>query len=127
MNLRWALDRLRSGLSPLPAPARADAARAMAAGICEDDVATCRRIGEAGAGLIEAAAAREGVTVYCAGVARNDEGDLVTAGGRVLNVVGRGATIAEARERAFAAIDDIHFDGMHVRRDIAAAAAEVSW
>ncbi|MEZ5253939.1 MAG: phosphoribosylamine--glycine ligase [Microthrixaceae bacterium] len=76
---------------------------------------------------IEAAAAREGVTVYCAGVARNDEGDLVTAGGRVLNVVGRGATIAEARERAFAAIDDIHFDGMHVRRDIAAAAAEASW
>lgn len=76
---------------------------------------------------IEAAAAREGVTVYCAGVARNDEGDLVTAGGRVLNVVGRGATIAEARERAFAAIDDIQFDGMHVRRDIAAAAAEASW
>lgn len=76
---------------------------------------------------IEAAAAREGVTVYCAGVARHDEGDLVTAGGRVLNVVGRGATIAEARERAFAAIDDIHFDGMHVRRDIAAAAAEASW
>jgi methylthioribose-1-phosphate isomerase len=65
VNLRWALDRLRSGLSPLPAPARADAARAMAAGICEDDVATCRRIGEAGAGLIEAAAARKpGETVH---------------------------------------------------------------
>lgn len=72
---------------------------------------------------IEAASARDGVTVFCAGVARNDDGDLVTAGGRVLNVVGRGATISEARERAFAAVADIQFDGMHVRNDIAARAA----
>ena len=69
------------------------------------------------------AEALEGVTVFCAGVAHNDAGDLVTAGGRVLNVVGRGATIAEARDRAFAGVSRIHFEGMHVRRDIAAKAA----
>lgn len=72
------------------------------------------------------AEALEGVTVFCAGVARNEAGDLVTAGGRVLNVVGRGATIAEARTRAFAGVSKIHFEGMHVRQDIAAKAAEAA-
>ncbi|MHB2166758.1 S-methyl-5-thioribose-1-phosphate isomerase [Alsobacter sp. R-9] len=52
VNLRWALDRLRGGLAPLPPAARRDAAWAMAADICDDDVETCRRIGEAGAALI---------------------------------------------------------------------------
>jgi methylthioribose-1-phosphate isomerase len=65
VNLRWALDRLIIGLAPLPPSERARAARAMAADICEDDVETCRRIGEAGAALIEAAAAKKpGETVH---------------------------------------------------------------
>ncbi len=59
VNLRWALDRLRSGLGGLAPSQRPAAAWAMAAEICEDDVETCRRIGEAGAGLIEAVAARK--------------------------------------------------------------------
>jgi phosphoribosylamine--glycine ligase len=49
---------------------------------------------------------------------------LVTAGGRVLNVTGRGATIAEARDRAYAAVDHISYRGKTVRRDIARRAAE---
>ena len=58
-----------------------------------------------------------------AGTTRQD-GQIVTAGGRVLNVTALGATIGEARARAYDAIDRIHFDGAHYRRDIAARVAE---
>lgn len=71
---------------------------------------------------IEAARSRDGVEVFCAGVAPGDDGGLVTAGGRVLNVCGRGATLAEARDRAYAAVGDIEFDGKTFRTDIALAA-----
>jgi phosphoribosylamine--glycine ligase len=50
--------------------------------------------------------------------------DVVTAGGRVLNVTALGATPAEARERAYEAADRIDFDGKQLRRDIAARAVE---
>jgi phosphoribosylamine--glycine ligase len=73
---------------------------------------------------VEAADALEGVTVFHAGTARDADGRLVTAGGRVLTVTGTGATIAEARERAYAGIEMIDFEGAHWRRDIAARAAE---
>jgi phosphoribosylamine--glycine ligase len=53
------------------------------------------------------------------------EGDsVVTAGGRVLNVTGLGDDPGQARERAYGAAERISFDGMQMRRDIAAAAAE---
>ena len=58
------------------------------------------------------------VKVFHAGTARDKQGDLVTAGGRVLNVVGLGATLPEAREKALAACDLIRFDGKQLRRDI---------
>ena len=48
---------------------------------------------------------------------------LVTAGGRVLGVSALGDDIADARARAYAAVDLIAFDGMQRRTDIAAAAA----
>ena len=51
-------------------------------------------------------------------------GRLVTAGGRVLNVTGIGASPAEARERAYDAAEKIQFDGKQMRRDIAARAVE---
>jgi phosphoribosylamine--glycine ligase len=51
-------------------------------------------------------------------------GEVVTAGGRVLNVTALGATPAEARERAYASADRIDFDGKQLRRDIAARAVE---
>ena len=63
----------------------------------------------------------ERVEVTHAGTARTDEG-IVTAGGRVLNVTGLGATAAQARERAYAAADLIEFEGKQMRTDIAARA-----
>ena len=65
-----------------------------------------------------------GVSVFCAGVGSDGGGRLVTAGGRVLDVTATGATIAEARERAYAAVSRIHWPGMHHRTDIAADAAK---
>jgi phosphoribosylamine--glycine ligase len=58
-----------------------------------------------------------GVAVYHAGTARRS-GQLVTAGGRVLTVVGRDAGFAEAISRAYAAVLKIRFDGMQYRHDI---------
>ena len=58
-----------------------------------------------------------GVSVYHAGTARRS-GDLITAGGRVLTVVGRGADFAEAVACAYAGVQQISFDGMHYRTDI---------
>lgn len=72
---------------------------------------------------IDEARAIDGVTVFCAGVALDDVGRLVTAGGRVLNVCGRGPTISVARERAYAGVSAISWPGMHYRTDIAASAA----
>ena len=78
--------------------------------------------GHAISGLDEAA--REpGVVLFHAGTKRRPDGVFETAGGRVLGVTARGATLAAARERAYAACDRIRFDAMHLRRDIAARAA----
>jgi phosphoribosylamine---glycine ligase len=66
---------------------------------------------------VDAAAAIAGVDIYHAGTALN-EGQLVTAGGRVLTVVGRGDDYTEAIARAYAGVLQISFDGMQFRRDI---------
>jgi phosphoribosylamine--glycine ligase len=66
---------------------------------------------------IEAAEAA-GALVFHAGTALRGE-RLVTNGGRILNVTARGETVAEARERAYAATELITFPGMRYRRDIA--------
>jgi phosphoribosylamine--glycine ligase len=67
---------------------------------------------------IEAAEKVPGVTVFHAGTARHGSGALLAAGGRVLAVTALGATLAEARERAYLGIDAIDYaDGFH-RRDI---------
>jgi phosphoribosylamine--glycine ligase len=67
----------------------------------------------------------EGVTVFHAGTALRD-GDLVAAGGRVLNVCARAPTLAQARERAYAAIAHIDWpEGFH-RTDIGWRALSVS-
>jgi len=71
-------------------------------------------------GVEEAAELAE---VTHAGTARRD-GELVTAGGRVLNVTGLGAGPAAARDRAYDAARRISFDGMQIRTDIAARAVE---
>jgi phosphoribosylamine---glycine ligase len=71
---------------------------------------------------LEAAGARAEVTH--AGTARNADGQIVTAGGRVLNVTALGADAASAREAAYAAADMIHFEGRQMRRDIALKVAQ---
>jgi phosphoribosylamine--glycine ligase len=65
-----------------------------------------------------------GVYVYHAATEEED-GRFYTAGGRVLNVVGTGPSIIEARARAYAAVEQIHFEGMHYRTDIALEAIEL--
>ena len=75
---------------------------------------------------VERARSLEGVTVFCAGVGHPDDpsmppGSLVTAGGRVLNVCGRGPDVATARNRAYEAVRCISWPGMTYRTDIAAA------
>jgi phosphoribosylamine---glycine ligase len=72
-------------------------------------------------GLEDAAAT--GAEVLHAGTAR-DDGEFVTAGGRVLNVTALGPTPDAARDRAYDAARRISFDGMQMRTDIAARAVE---
>ena len=67
---------------------------------------------------IEDAEAMEGVTVYHAGTALREDGALVTAGGRVINVTALGATFEAARDLAYEACGKIDFEGKTLRRDI---------
>jgi phosphoribosylamine---glycine ligase len=59
----------------------------------------------------------EDVQVFHAGT-REENGHLVTAGGRVLTIVGGGATFEDAIARAYAGVSQVSFEGMHYRRDI---------
>jgi len=68
-------------------------------------------------------AAAELAEVTHAGTAERD-GEILTAGGRVLNVTALGASPAEARDRAYDAAARIEFEGMQMRSDIAARAVE---
>ena len=73
--------------------------------------------GDVISGLDEAA--RDGVEVTHAGTARREDGAIVTAGGRVLNVTALGPTPAAARDGAYAAARRIDFAGRQLRGDIA--------
>ena len=66
---------------------------------------------------IEEAEKQDDVVVFHAGTAIKD-GQVVTAGGRVLNVTAAGSTLDEALNKAYSAAKLIHFDGMHYRTDI---------
>jgi phosphoribosylamine--glycine ligase len=66
---------------------------------------------------IDAAETREGIRVFHSGTAERN-GKLVTAGGRVLGVTSTAADLATAVARAYAAVGDVTFEGMHFRRDI---------
>lgn len=67
---------------------------------------------------LEEAQDLDGVTVFHAGTALNPDGELITAGGRVLNVVALGDTFEEARNRAYEACELIKFEGVQYRSDI---------
>lgn len=66
-----------------------------------------------------------GALVFHAGTAMRD-GQLVTSGGRILNVTGVGDTLEEARSRAYEACELVSFDGARFRSDIAAKAVNVA-
>jgi phosphoribosylamine--glycine ligase len=91
----------------------------LAAGGYPDDPETGVAIGG-----VEVAGAT-GALVFHAGTALR-HGELVSAGGRVLNVVGTGHSVAEAREQAYAAVEQIDFPGSQYRTDVAARAVHVA-
>jgi len=59
------------------------------------------------------------IVVFHAGTKLGDNGQILTSGGRVLTVMARGKTLNEAREKVYANISRIHFEGCHYRKDIA--------
>jgi phosphoribosylamine--glycine ligase len=121
------LPRLRADLAPVLLAASTDGLRrapdltvsddphvgvVLASGGYPDHVETGKRI----AGL-DRAAAMDDVHVFHAAT-RRDGDHLVTSGGRVLTIVGRGTSVRSAIDRAYAGVDAVSFEGMHVRRDI---------
>ena len=76
-----------------------------------------------GRAIVGLAEAEHEAQVFHAGTVRQGT-DLVTAGGRVLTVVGRGHTYEQAIARAYAGVSKIHFDGMQYRRDIGRRAVQ---
>src|SRR5439155_1044537 len=63
--------------------------------------------------------ASSNIVVFHAGTARNSNGELVTAGGRVINVTATGPSVESARKDAYSVIGkSVHFGGMHYRTDI---------
>jgi phosphoribosylamine---glycine ligase len=124
------LPRLRTDLAGLFLAAREPGGLAAAAAEFDDSWAVTVVLASAGYpessskgdvihGLAEAA---EIADVTHAGTAERG-GEIVTAGGRVLNVTALGTSPAEARDRAYDAAGRISFEGMQVRTDIAARAA----
>ncbi|HEX7280376.1 MAG TPA: phosphoribosylamine--glycine ligase [Solirubrobacterales bacterium] len=125
------LPRMRSDLAELFLAAREPGGLAGAAAEFGDDWAVTVVL--ASAGYPESSsmgdvihgleAAAEVAEVTHAGTAESG-GEIVTAGGRVLNVTGLGSSPAEARDRAYDAASRISFEGMQVRTDIATRAVE---
>jgi phosphoribosylamine--glycine ligase len=72
---------------------------------------------------VEAASAIPGVQVFHAATTQRD-GALVTAGGRVLTVVGRASSYSRAMDLAYQGVAEIQFDGMQYRRDIGRSVRE---
>jgi phosphoribosylamine--glycine ligase len=70
---------------------------------------------------LQDAAKLEDVQIFHAGT-RHVDGEIKTAGGRVLAVTALGSTIEDARERVYDAVSRIHFENCQYRRDIALSA-----
>jgi len=67
---------------------------------------------------LEAASQVPGVQVFHAGTARRDDGALIATGGRVLGISATGKTLRDARDAAYAAVDQLDWPGGFCRRDI---------
>ncbi len=107
-------------LTAVAAPAFADETAVLVVAASEG-YPVAPRTGDVIDGL-DATRAVPDVTVFGAGVATDGDGRLVTAGGRVLNVVGRGADAAAARSAAYEGVAQLSWPGLHHRSDIAAGA-----
>jgi phosphoribosylamine--glycine ligase len=129
------LERLASPFAPLLlAAARGELAEDAELDWSEDAAVTvvlasagypaAARSGDPITGIAEAEA--DGAHVIHAGTALDADGALVSAGGRVLSVVARGADLEQARTRALAATEKVVLEGSHHRTDIARRAAEES-
>lgn len=68
----------------------------------------------------------EDAIVFHAGTALNDKGQIVTNGGRLLGVTSIGNDIESAREKAYCAVEQIHYEGKHYRTDIAEKALKAA-
>ena len=119
--------RLESDLLPYLHAAATGALRALPPPRWRDEAAICVVLAAEGypdaprpGGVIEGAEADFGpdVMIFHAGVARDSDGRLIAAGGRVLNVCARAPSLEEARERAYAAIARIRLPGGFHRTDI---------
>ncbi|MDX1932552.1 MAG: phosphoribosylamine--glycine ligase, partial [Capsulimonadales bacterium] len=75
---------------------------------------------------LESAEKLDAVAVFHAGTASDDAGRIITAGGRVLGVTATGEDFREARERCYAAVSRISFQGAYYRRDIGHHALSVA-
>ena len=75
---------------------------------------------------LDHAAQHDGVVVFQAATKRGSKGEWLTNGGRVLGVTATGKTLDVALSRCYAAVGDIHWDGMHFRRDIGRPLASAS-
>ncbi|MCA1773958.1 MAG: phosphoribosylamine--glycine ligase, partial [Halomonas sp.] len=64
-------------------------------------------------------AERHGCKVFHAGTQQNDQGDVLTAGGRVLCVTALGESVSQAQQAAYRGVDEIHWEDVICRRDIA--------
>ncbi|MBL3687962.1 phosphoribosylamine--glycine ligase [Leucobacter zeae] len=118
---RYLLAAAQGALGELPAPEFSDEPAVIVVVASEGypgDVVTGRRITG-----IEDAEALDGVHVVHAATRRDDDGDWIATGGRVLGVVARGADFGAARERAYDAVGRISLDGSQHRTDIAARVA----
>jgi len=113
----WALAVAAGRLDETPVPASSGAAVGVA--LASGGYPGTYQTGFPIQGLDEVAA-DPGVIVFHAGTRRADSGEIVTAGGRVLTVVGLGPDLASAHARAYEAAARIRFEGMMMRRDIAA-------
>ena len=111
-------------LDAVPAPKWRDGA-AVSVVVASHDYPASPRTGDPITGL-DAATALDSVDVIHAGTAVDTSGRLVTAGGRVLAVTAVGSSVADARERAYAGVAQIHIDGSHHRTDIAAGVGPVN-
>jgi phosphoribosylamine--glycine ligase len=125
-NLRTPLGRLlmaaaTGGLDALP-PLVWQSGFAVTVVVASEGYPAAPRFGDVVTGLAEAAEVA-GVEIFHAGTTLSDGGEVVSSGGRVLSVTAHGASLASAREHAYAAVDLIRLEGSHHRRDIAERAS----